>query len=84
MGLIIRSSSRKELSPWVSYAALDPDCIDALLLPVREEADAIGAGHNGIKIFHQLSKRQILVYVLPHWEGRLKVKCDPGDDAEGT
>src|SRR5580693_4598835 len=64
--------------------ALDPYLVDAWLLPIGEEADAIAARLDGVEVVLHLPERQILVDVLANREGWLNVERDTGDDPERT
>src|ERR1700682_758472 len=60
----------------------DPNFVEALLFPVGEKADAVGAGDDSVKVFFDLIQRQIFVYVLAHLEGWLNIERDLGDYTE--
>ena len=66
----------------VSDASLEPDFAEALVLPVGEQADAVGGGFDGVEMLFHLIERKIFVNVLAHLEGRLDVERNFGDDAE--
>src|ERR1039458_6066887 len=68
----------------VSDTTLDPDLFDALLLPVGEQADAVGARLNVIEMVLHLSERHVLIHVLPHRIGGLDIERDPGDHTESA
>src|SRR5438874_10448993 len=55
-------------------STLQPDFVDPPLLPVREEAHAVGAGHDRIKVLLQFAEGQIFVHVLPHHEAGLNIQ----------
>ena len=44
------------------------------VLPVGEEADAVGAGDDLLEVGFQLRQGQVLVHVLPHGERRQQVE----------
>ena len=64
------------------HAAFDPQLVDILVPPIREQTDAVGAGFDGLKVVLYLIQGHVQVNVLPHHVGRLNVECDLGDDAE--
>src|ERR1019366_5148466 len=68
----------------VADTTLYPDLFDALLLPVGEQTDAVGARLDVIEVVLHLSERQVLVHVLPHRIGGLDIERDPGDHAESA
>src|SRR5215510_2701753 len=45
--------------------ALNPDFTDVIFLPIREQADAVTARHNGFKVLFQFAKGQVLINMLP-------------------
>ena len=63
-------------------AALDPDLVDTLLLPIGKQTDAVTARLNFVEVTLHLSEREVLIHVLPHHIGGLNVESDPGDDTE--
>ena len=63
---------------------LEPDFIDALLLPVGEQADTVGACLNCIEIVLQLIKREIFINVLPDGKCRLQVEREFGDHTQSA
>src|ERR1700747_2386106 len=65
-------------------ATLQPDFVDALLLPVCEKTDAVGGGFDGVEMILRLAQGEIFVDVLAHEEGRLKVESHFCDDAESA
>ena len=42
--------------------------LNALLLPVGEQAHAVAAGFDGIKVLFQLAEGKVFIHVLPHHE----------------
>src|SRR5258708_22681379 len=63
-------------------AAFQPDFVDALLLPVGKQADAVGAGLDGVEMILHLAERKIFIDILAHEESRLKVESYFCDDTE--
>ena len=63
-------------------AALDPDLVDFVALPVGEEADAVTGAHDGFKIVLEFVHGQVTVDDLGHIEARLHVESHFCDDAE--
>src|SRR5882762_2431364 len=60
-------------------AALEPNFIDTLVLPVSKQADAISAGLDCIKVIFHFSKWHVFVHMLAHQEGWLNIErnlCD--------
>src|SRR5436309_4585466 len=57
-------------------ATFDPDFIDASLLPVGEQADAVASGYNLLEMIHELSSGQVQVHVLTHQEGGFDIQRD--------
>ncbi len=73
------------VSRLTSDAAFQPDFVDALLLPVGKQADAVGAGLDGVEVILHLPERKIFIDVLAHEESWLKVEsyfCDDTESAE--
>ena len=54
------------------------------MAPVSEDANAVSACHNGVKVVSQLMEGDSDVDVLLDGEGWLDVECDLGDDAESA
>ena len=57
-------------------AALHPDFAEILILPVGEEADAVGAGLNGVEVVFHGGEGEIFVDILAHLVGGLDVERD--------
>src|SRR6266853_5826673 len=55
-------------------STLQPDFVDPLLLPIREESHAVGTGHDRIKMPVQFAEGQIFVHVLPHHVAGLNIQ----------
>src|SRR5205085_12158787 len=64
--------------------SLEPYLIDAMLLPVGEQADTVGACINYIEIVLQLIKREIFINVLPDGKCRLQVEREFGDHTQSA
>src|SRR5499426_112722 len=62
--------------------ALNPDFADVIFLPIREQADAVTARHNGFKPLFQFAKGQVLINMLPDLIAWLYVECYLGYDAK--
>ena len=62
--------------------ALNPDLLDAMVLPVGEEAEAVAGAEDVVEVVLELGEGKILVDDLAHLEGRLDVEGDGGDDTE--
>ena len=62
--------------------ALHPDLIDSVMLPVGEQADAVGTGHDLFEVVLQARCWKILVDRLRHIEGRRKIEHHLGDNAK--
>src|SRR5437016_11168544 len=65
-------------------AALEPNFTDALVLPVRKQADAVSAGLDSIKVIFHFSKRPAFVHILPYRERWLNIRRDPRDYPQRT
>src|SRR5437879_9957809 len=65
-------------------AAFEPKFIDALVLPVSKQADAISAGLDCIKVIFHFSKRHVFVHILAHQESWLNIESDVCDYAKRT
>src|SRR5438094_9650219 len=63
-------------------AALYPNFVDTLLLPVGKQADAVGAGLDGVKVVSHFTERQVFIHILSHNEGWLDIECDLCDNAK--
>src|ERR1017187_3814291 len=63
-------------------AALDPNFVDAPLLPVRKQAHAISARFDRIKMLFYFAARQVLVNIWGHHKGGLNIGRHLGDRAE--
>lgn len=63
---------------------LQPHFVNALLLPVRKNTDAVSRSLDFVEVICQLRERQIFVNVLLHLKSRLDVKRDFGDDPESA
>ena len=66
------------------FAGFDPDFVDALLLPIGEEADAIATGFDGIEVVFHGSELKVFINVLPHGVGGLNIERDLCDYAESA
>src|ERR1043166_9101541 len=79
---VLASGLRSEKLAWrlvmlsLFDAALEPNFIDAMLLPIGEQADAVRTRHDRLKVLLQFIKRQIFVYILVHLVGRLEIESD--------
>src|SRR6266702_2689067 len=47
-------------------AAFDPHLVDILVAPIREHADAVGAGFDGLEVVLDLIQGHVQVNILPH------------------
>src|ERR1700730_16042469 len=56
-----------------------PDLVEALLLPVGEQTNAVCARFDLVKVIFDLGQRQVFVHILAHREGRLNIESDLGD-----
>src|SRR5262249_35254018 len=65
-------------------AALHPDLVDALVLPVGEEADAVGARYDLLEVIFQPRQGQVFVHVLPHLERGNNVERDLRDHPQAA
>src|SRR5712692_151762 len=65
-------------------AALDPNFVDTLVLPVGKETDAVPAGLDSIKVVFHCSERHVLVDVLAHHESWLNIEINLCDYAQRT
>src|SRR5215510_12342858 len=65
--------------------ALNPDFTDVIFLPIREQADAVTARHNGFKALFQFAEGQVLINILPdliawlHFESYLGYDAKPAE-----
>ena len=64
------------------FAALQPHFAEELVLPIGEEADAVGAGLDGIEVLLHRVEGKVLIDILPHHEGGLNIERDLGDDTQ--
>ena len=69
-------------TPALAETVLEPDFVDAVFLPIGEEAHAVGAGHDAVKVFFQFAERQAFIHVLLHHVRWLNVERDLRDHAE--
>ena len=63
-------------------AALYPDLAEALVLPIGEQADAVGAGFDGVEVVFHRARRRDFRRRIGASEGGLDVEGDFGDYAE--
>ena len=68
----------------IGQLVLNPNLADIVILPVGEEADAVGAAHDGVKVLHHLGKGHVFIDFLLHQIGRLDVKRHLGDNTQAT
>ena len=59
---------------WDGGEALEPGLIDGVAVPMGEEADAVGAPHQGIEIVGHGLERQAVKDVLAHVEARHEIE----------
>ena len=79
----IKLGARVKFLPFFD-AVLDPQFVDALFLPVGEQADAVSAGFDGIKVFFQLAEGKVLIHILPHHKTGLNVESDFRDYSQSA
>ena len=68
-------------------AALDPDLVEPLFLPVRKKADAVSARLDLLEVVFHLLQWEIFVNVLAHRESRLQIErnfCDRPQRAQSN
>src|SRR5262245_16348967 len=68
----------------VRHLALKPDLSEARGAPVGEEADAVSAGNDLIKVRLHLRERQVFVNVLSQLERRQNIERQFRHDAKST
>ena len=73
-----------ERRPAVVDPRLGPDLVDVVADVAGEEADAVGAAHEGVEVLEGRGPGQALVHGLHHVEGRHRVELERGDHAEGA
>jgi len=63
---------------------LEPDFAKAPILPVGEQADAVGRGFDDVELIFELIEGEIFVDVLTHGEFRLDIERDADDYAQSA
>ena len=63
-------------------AGFEPDFAEIVVLPVGEEADAVGAGLDGVEMVFHGGEGEVFVDELAHLVGGLDVESDSCDDAK--
>src|SRR6202008_3040208 len=64
------------------HAVLQPDFVDALLLPIGEQTHAVGCGHDFVKVILHFREGKILIDILLNLKSRLDVERNFCNDAE--
>src|SRR5436190_23606441 len=64
--------------------AFDPHLGRAMVLPVREKADAVTGSENFVKMFLKLIERQVLIHHLPGAECGLNRQRDLRDHSQSA
>ena len=65
-------------------SVFEPDLVDALLLPVGEQAHAVSAFGDGVEVVFQLMPWEIFVDILLHLKRPHNFQGKAGDDSQGT
>src|SRR5579863_430725 len=64
---------------------LQPDFVEALLLPVGEKTNAVRARFDSVEMIFELVQRKTFLHILPHEERRLNIEryfCEDPECAE--
>ncbi len=65
-------------------AAFDPDLGGAVILPVREQADAVATEKYLFEVIFKLRKGEVFIDDLCDLKGGLDIESGFGDDADGS